>query len=258
MAQQVSDSPRAVVPAETSRDSALGLQFSALGPRPILSAVLDGASLGPDPGARAHELFSHGVDWIQLRDRSLADDALWKIVRALEEARAEVATVFARGGTLTSHLAPRVLLNKRIDLARAANTRGVHLGFDSLTPSISRTFLGTGSLIGLSLHSVDEVEAVSKEPRTEAPHYVHLAPIWAPRSKAATRPALGLGRLVEACRFGICVIAQGGLDEQRAADSIKAGAAGIALSGGLMSSSDLPRTVRGLRHSLDQAALSLK
>ena len=39
--------------------------------RPILCAVLDGAALGHGPRAFAAALFAAGVDWIQLRDRTL-------------------------------------------------------------------------------------------------------------------------------------------------------------------------------------------
>ncbi len=58
--------------------------------RPILCAVLDGAALSRTPhGARetAAALFAAGVDWIQLRDRSLGSQELFAIACALVAAR---------------------------------------------------------------------------------------------------------------------------------------------------------------------------
>ena len=66
------------------------------------------------------------MDWIQLRDRSIDDHVLWRITRALVYARdAENQNPDSIGGK-------RVIVNKRVDLVRAAGADGAHLGFDAL------------------------------------------------------------------------------------------------------------------------------
>ena len=242
--------------------------------RPILSAVLDAAALGSDVRGRGRELFANGVDWIQLRDRSVDDQTLFSIARALVEASDEARSEPAREASTTDRddrgsggdaargmRRPAVIINKRIDIARAAGAHGAHLGFDSLSPQVGRRLLPPGASIGVSLHSVEEVKALttSAEARSDPrplPDYVYLAPIWNPRSKPASRPALGPAVLADACGFGIPVIAQGGVDLTRAEEAVRAGAAGVAVSGLLMEARDLGALVRDLRQRLDRARLA--
>ena len=214
--------------------------------RPILCAVLDGPTLGEDAFARARAIFEAGVDWIQLRDRSLEDAALWRIATGLTRARDAVTTAS------DSRVQLRVIVNRRVDLALAAGADGAHLGFDALDPASSRALLGAHALIGASLHSVEEVASAADRPLD----YVHLAPIWRPLSKPATRPALGLEILAEACRVGPPVLAQGGVDADRAGAAIEAGAAGVAVTGILQAARDLRETVGPLRERLDRRSPS--
>ena len=214
-----------------------------LGRRPILCAVLDADALGRDAFARARAIFEAGVDWIQLRDRSLGDAALFGVTAQLVRARDELA----RDGDPSRPC--RVIVNRRLDLVLASGADGAHLGFDALDAAAARALLGARSLLGASLHSVDEVASAADEPLD----YVHLAPIWSPISKPATRPALGLEVLARACRVGRPVLAQGGVDADRARQAIAAGAAGVAVTGILQAARDLRDTLRPLRESLDRS-----
>jgi thiamine-phosphate pyrophosphorylase len=211
--------------------------------RPILCAVLDATALGKNPGDTARALFHAGVDWIQLRDRSLEADALQQLANALVGAR-DLARATAESPCL-------VIVNRRIDIALSTGADGVHLGFDGLDATAAAVLLPENALIGVSLHSVREVEALAEKAPDNARLYAHLAPIWNPISKPATRPALGLDRLSRACSRGTRVLAQGGLDAAHAIQAIRAGAAGIAVSGILTGSGD-PITAAGrLREALD-------
>ncbi len=204
---------------------------------PILCAVLDGSALGPDPGRFAEALFAAGVDWIQLRDRALEDEPLYRLARALARAAHD------RPGR-------RVLVNRRADIALAAGADGVHLGFDAIDSKSARALLGNDAWIGASLHSPDDFEAAAGSDLS----YAHLAPIWDPKSKPASRPALGLEALARAATFGLPVLAQAGLDAGRARLAIGAGAAGIAVTGQLSGSADPAAIAAELRRGLDQAS----
>ena len=226
---------------------------------PILCAVLDAMSLGPRPRDAAAALFESGVDWIQLRDRSLESNALRNCVEAI---------IAARDALPETTKTRAVIVNKRTDIALATAADGVHLGFDAIDPQEAISLLPKAALIGLSLHSVEEVraaarattEATSKPaPKTSAPThaqipriYAHLAPIWDPRSKPASRPPLGVELLSEACDFGLPILAQGGLDPDRATLAIAAGAAGIAVTGILGEEGNQTIAVRQLREALDR------
>lgn len=203
----------------------------------ILCAVLDCAALGPDPRAFAEDLYEAGVDWIQLRDRSVEGETLLGVARAL---------VAARDATGGRH---RVLVNKRLDVALAADADGTHLGFDALEPAAVAALQAPGRSIGRSLHALDEIGS----PANRDLGYAHLAPIWDPRSKAATRPALGLEVLARACEKGLPILAQGGIDPERAGAAIGAGAAGVAVTGLLDRRGEALAAARRLRRALDRA-----
>ncbi len=212
--------------------------------RALLCVVLDASAFGPEPGSFARTLFRAGVDWIQLRDRTIEgrDFLAWAlaVVEAAHDAEG------AQSPLVTKR---RVLINRRIDVAWAAGADGAHLGFDAPAPEEARRLLPEGALVGGSFHSPDEVEAASANPTRH--DYVHLAPIWAPNSKPASRPALGPERLARACRSGIPVLAQGGIDPDRARRAIHAGAAGVAVTGAIRSDAEPEPGIRRLRKALD-------
>ncbi len=245
--------------------------------RPILCAVLDVAAFGPRPEARALSLLRAGVDWIQLRDRDVTAALLFQTAAALVRARAGSLQEAHRD---PERVVPRVILNRRIDVALAAGADGAHLGFDGMDPRQARRLLGDTALIGVSLHGADEVLALARtdgtdrtsEPmgsmrqirRKPAPgafpsssrrlhcDYAHLAPIWDPFSKPASRPALGLPELQRACTAGLPILAQGGLDADRAVRAVAAGAAGIAVTGQVVEHADPADAIRHLRRALDR------
>ncbi len=213
----------------------------------LLCVVLDTKAFGDAPLARARAIFDAGADWIQLRDREVESARLFEVARALVEAR---RAAMAQGDPAR---ALRVVVNRRVDLARAAGADGVHLGFDALAPTAARQVLGPSSApfahpIGRSLHSPEEVAAASGAADLD---YVHLAPIWDPRSKPASRPPLGLARLEAACRYGLPVFAQGGIDADRAAAAARAGAAGVALTGAVAGAGDPAEALGPIRAALD-------
>ncbi len=227
--------------------------------RPVICVVLDVASLGVEPELRARALFSAGADWIQLRDRAIDSRALLLTAQALVRARDRgLQDRPCETGTDVSGASPypvRVILNRRADVARAAGADGVHLGFDALAPARAREILAPAGTppgsIGRSLHSPDEVARTAAGGGVD---YVHLAPIWDPVSKAATRPALGIEQLSRACGHGVPVLAQGGLDARRAAEAWQAGAAGIALTGAVAGPEGGLEALDSIRQALDEAA----
>jgi thiamine-phosphate diphosphorylase len=244
--------------------------------RPILCAVLAGRVFGSDPRTFAARLFEAGVDWIQLRDRSLGGQALYALACELvAAARGQADQRLAdRRNHETQGLGsrpvqagpgsevaldrdrPRVLINRRVDIALASAADGVQLGFDAIQAREARVLLGESALIGASLHALAEVTTAAAAAKAEpaALAYVQLAPIWDPNSKPASRPALGAAVLAEACRAGIPVLAQGGLDESRAERAIGAGALGIAVTGLLENAADPIGRAERLRTALDRAA----
>lgn len=183
-----------------------------------------------------------GVDWVQLRDRSL-DGA--ELLAVLDELR-HVAGSRARW-----------LVNRRVDVALAGDADGVHLGFDALPPNEARRVLASGAarrpgreaLVGVSCHTPDEVARMADA--AQGVDYAHLAPIQDPFSKRRERPALGFTALAEAARHGLPLLAQGGIHAGNAAQALAAGAAGVAVTGAILGQPDPGAAAAGLRSALD-------
>jgi thiamine-phosphate pyrophosphorylase len=182
-----------------------------------------------------------GVDWVQIRERGLDGLPLLHLARELADAAREGAR--RRGGEV------KILVNRRLDVASALPADGAHLGFDAMPVAAARELLGDEALLGMATHTPAEAAAAT----ALGLDYVHLAPIHPPLSKAAARPALGTRVLGSACRHAPPILAQGGIEPGNAGEAIEAGAAGVAVTGAILSASDPGEAARALRTALDGA-----
>lgn len=207
--------------------------------RPLLCLVTDRrACRGPLTEAVAAAV-AGGVDWVQIREKDLPGAALLalceEVAAAARRVRPEV----------------RVLVNRRCDVALAAALDGVHLGFDAVSPLVARRLLGAECLVGASTHAAGELDGAARTRLS----YAQIAPIFAPLSKPAGRAPLGLGALRSASGFPM--LAQGGVEASNAAACIRAGAAGVAVTGAILLAEAPEAAAAALRHSLDDAARAL-
>jgi thiamine-phosphate pyrophosphorylase len=177
-----------------------------------------------------------GVDWVQVRERELDGAALLAFAEDVAEA--------ARRGAREVGREVRILVNRRADVALAIGADGVHLGFDAMDVAAARRVLGEDALVGVSTHCVGEVRAAA------GASYVHLAPVFAPLSKPATREALGLAAIEAAARAKVPVIAQGGIDASNAGAVCAAGATGVAVTGAVLMADDPATATAALRRAL--------
>jgi thiamine-phosphate pyrophosphorylase len=158
--------------------------------RPLLDVIRDQMQLG--------------VDFIQIREKDLAARELFNFTLAVLEARAQEVNIHAR---------PKILINTRADVAKAAGADGVHL------PTAAPRETLPGLLIGRSCHTIDEVQFVQAD-------LVTFGPVFPSPSKG---PPTGLALLAQACRAtNKSVFALGGITWENAADCMKTGATGIA------------------------------
>jgi thiamine-phosphate pyrophosphorylase len=117
-----------------------------------------------------------------------------------------------------------VLVSDRVDLAMAAGAAGVNLPEAGLAAAEARALLGPGPLVGRSVHSLAGIDAAA----AGGADFVLLGPIFATPTHPAAR-VLGLDLLAAgAARSPIPVLAIGGVDSERVARCLAAGAAGFA------------------------------
>jgi thiamine-phosphate pyrophosphorylase len=106
-------------------------------------------------------------------------------------------------------------------------------------------------LVGLSVHSAEEARRVDPT----VVDYLIAGPVFPTPSKPGYGPALsakGLADIVKVSR--VPVIAIGGVTRENVADCIQAGAAGVAVMGGVMRAADPAAQIRALISALNAAA----
>jgi thiamine-phosphate diphosphorylase len=161
--------------------------------------------------AQVERAAAAGIDLVQVRERDLEGRALLEVVRAC---------LAAVTGT-----ASRVLVNDRLDVALAAGAHGVHLRGASFPAARVRDLVGTGFLVGRSVHSAAEA---AEAYRSGGLDYLMFGNVFETASKPG-RPGTGLDRLADvAAATPLPVLAVGGITAERAPLVARAGAAGFA------------------------------
>jgi thiamine-phosphate pyrophosphorylase len=175
-----------------------------------------------------------GCRWVSVREKDLSQDEQIALVRTLLPiARRHRACLTVHGEAA---------------LAQACSADGVHLPAGS-DAAAGRAMLGPDKLIGVSLHTVTEAEAIDPA----VVDYAIAGPAFETPSKPGYGPEIGRKGLAEIARTArVPVLAIGGLNASRAAEVVAAGPAGIAVMGGVMRSADPGQEVRGLLAVLAQ------
>jgi thiamine-phosphate pyrophosphorylase len=159
-----------------------------------------------------------GVDYLQVREKDLADSELLVLSRRI------VAAVRSGGpGT-------RVLVNGSPEVALEAGADGVHLpgpvrvqALDAARELYRRD--GREAIVSRACHSLEEVREAGDV------SLIVFAPVFEKVSgQESTGQGVGLGMLAEACRVAepIPVIALGGVTGANASECVAEGAAGVA------------------------------
>jgi thiamine-phosphate pyrophosphorylase len=189
-------------------------------PRPPLLVITDRNQARAPLDEILAAVFAAGCRWASIREKDLPVDEQAALAhRLLPLARQYRAT-------LTLHGDPAIAARAGVD--------GVHLaaGGDA---SAARALLGRGALIGISVHAAPEAAALA----AEVADYAVAGPAYDTVSKPGYGPVLGAAGIEAICRStAVPVIAIGGVTAATMAAMMKAGAAGVAVMGGIMRADD--------------------
>jgi thiamine-phosphate diphosphorylase len=115
-------------------------------------------------------------------------------------------------------------VNERTDVAMAAGAQAVQLGHRALPLEAVRRTVGARLPLGVSAHSEPEVREAAKA----GANYVVLGTIFRSPSHASAHP-LGTAALSNCRDSGVPVVAIGGINSERAAPVLAAGASAVAV-----------------------------
>jgi thiamine-phosphate pyrophosphorylase len=163
-----------------------------------------------------------GVRLVQIRAKRAG--SAW----FLQAARAIVALAREAGAT--------VVVNDRADVALLSGASGVHVGQDDLAPSAVRRVVGDQVIVGLSTHTLEQLEAAAAAPVD----YLAIGPVFPTGTKTTGYEAVGLEmvRRAKAVAGERPLVAIGGITLATAPDVIAAGAASVAVIADLVSTGD--------------------
>ena len=198
-----------------------------------LYVIIDRAAAGGrDLADCAAAAIRGGADVIQLRDKSASRDAL------LTEAARLLPIARAAGVPL--------IINDRVEVARAAGADGVHLGQDDVPVHEARKILGPRGLIGKSTHSLEQALAA----QAEGADYIGLGPIFPTPTKPDAR-SVGTELITQVVpHIRVPIVCIGGIDTATAQDVIEAGATCIAVVRAVCASCDPASSTRNLKQMM--------
>jgi thiamine-phosphate pyrophosphorylase len=171
------------------------------------------AGRGWEPVDLARAFLEGGARLLQLRAKNVDSSSLLALAdRLMPLARAYGADV---------------IVNDRADVARMAGAAGVHVGQEDITAREARRVVGPEAIVGLSTHTLEQVEAAASGPVS----YIAVGPVFGTTTKDTGYTAVGLELIAAAAaRAGaVPIVGIGGIDLDRAPAVIAAGAASVAV-----------------------------
>ncbi len=196
---------------------------------PPLYAILDkevAAQHGYTVAALGAAFLAGGVKLLQYRNKSGSARDILRDAALLHE-------MLLGSGCL-------LVMNDRADLAMLARCDGVHLGQTDLGVEDARRIVGSGSLIGVSTHTDQQVSDVDGG----GANYVAIGPVFQTGTKPDAAAVVGLAGVRRArARTAKPLVAIGGITRTNARSVLDAGADSLAMVSELVREDEGPEKV---------------
>ena len=175
-----------------------------------------------------------GVAYVQLREKDLSTRAF------MEEAIAVKKILLP--------FPVQLIINDRIDVALACGADGVHLGQQDMPYATARKLMGDKAIIGLSVETWEDVEAVEKLDV----NYIGVSPVFATPTKTDTKEPWGLTGLKKIKAFSRHpLVAIGGINASNVQAVAEAGADCLAVVSAVCSADDPAAAAAKLKNIMD-------
>ncbi|MFC2158469.1 thiamine phosphate synthase [Acidobacteriota bacterium] len=164
----------------------------------------------------------------------------------LREKEASARKLLCLGSELQAFLKERripLIVNDRVDIARALDVDGVHLGNNDMPIGLAREILGPDKIIGLSAESVEEAESADQM----GADYIGVSPVFTTPTKPELETGLGfegLRRIRETTSLPLVAI--GGMNASNSRLAIQNGADGVAVVSAICSAENPETAARAI------------
>ncbi|EHO05066.1 thiamine-phosphate pyrophosphorylase [Myroides odoratimimus CCUG 12901] len=178
-----------------------------------------------------------GQQWIQYRFKNTTNTTLWQTAEQVKK--------------LCEQYQATLIINDHVDLAKAIEADGVHLGLTDLSITQAKAYL-PNKIIGGTANTIEDIQLR----HAEGCDYIGLGPYRFTTTKQKLSPILGLAgyqqllKQMQELDINIPVVAIGGIQLEDVEDLKKAGLHGIAISGLLQNSTDKKTLLQQLNYIL--------
>jgi len=191
---------------------------------------------------------SHGKSHLEVAEAALTGGATVIQFRDKEMKDSETIVVCREIYKLTKTKGVSFIVNDRVEIAKAVDVDGVHLGQEDMSFGSARKILGKEKIIGISVETVEQaLKAVEG-----GADYLGIGPIYPTATKPDAGKALGIARLKEIREsVNIPIVAIGGINENNLEEVLRAGADGVAVISAVVSAPDITEACRKLKTRIE-------
>lgn len=199
----------------------------------LLYLVADPEHVAGDLVRAVRQALAGGVTAVQLRAKALTDREALAVAREIRAACDERGSLF--------------IVNDRLDIALASGAHGVHLGVDDVPLADTRRIAGPEFVIGYSPETDEQIRSAG----SNGANYLGVGPMFGTTTKADAGEALGIDEFARRCGISpVPVVGIGGISRSNAAETMFAGAAGIAVVSAILGSNDPKRAAGDLLYQV--------
>ena len=140
-----------------------------------------------------------------------------------------------------------IIINDRVDIARAIDADGVHVGQGDMPLAAARKVLGREKIIGVSTHDPQQALAAAQG----GADYIGFGPLFGTTTKATGYTPRGLDQLRQVRRLvSLPIIAIGGITAARAPSALEAGADAVAMISDIVLAPNIQHRVEAILQRL--------
>lgn len=196
----------------------------------LLYAVTDRSWLnGRTLCEQAEEALQGGVTFLQLREKKLSGQELLKEAEAVKELCARYHVPF--------------IINDSVELAKAVDADGVHIGQKDMDVPAARAVLGPDKIIGVSARTVEQARLAQEQ----GADYLGVGAVFPTGTKQDTE-VISFAQLASVCRaVSVPAVAIGGITKDNLAELSGSGISGIAVVSALFAQPDIRKAAMELK-----------